>query len=148
MLQRVELALGRADAGNAGALVAEEILRVGPALAFLSDQVRNRHLHVLEEDLVDLVLLVQRDDRPDGDAGRVHVDEEKADALLLLHGGVGTHQAEDHVGVLGERRPGLLAVHDIVIAVANGAGLERGKVRPRAGLGVALAPPVVVRPNT
>src|SRR6188508_2245457 len=39
--------------------------------------------------------------------------------------------------------PGLLAVDDVEVALALRAGLERGQVRTRAGLGKALAPPVV-----
>ncbi len=56
---------------------------------------------------------------------------------------VGAHQAEDQVGVLRQRRPGLLAVDDVVVAVALGRGLERGEVGARARLGEALAPPIV-----
>src|SRR4029453_13321981 len=41
-----------------------------------------------------------------------------------------------------ERVPGLLAVHHVVIALPFGARLERRKVGARAGLGIALAPPV------
>ena len=47
--------LDAADAGDVGALVAEQVLGVGPALVLLADQVLDRHLHVVEEDLVDLV---------------------------------------------------------------------------------------------
>ena len=52
-------------------------------------------------------------------------------------------KAEDPVGVLAERGPGLLAVDDVVVAVALRRGLERGEVGAGAGLGEALAPPVV-----
>ena len=82
-------------------------------------------------------------DRPHGDAGRLHVDEQERDAFLLLRRRVGAHQAEDPVGVLRERRPGLLPVDDVVVAVAHGARLQRGEVGARARLGKALAPPVV-----
>src|SRR3954467_73577 len=58
-------------------------------------------------------------------------------------GGVGAAEAEDHVGVLGERRPGLLAVDDPLVALAFGLGLQRGEVGAGAGLGEALAPPIV-----
>jgi len=44
-----------------------------------------------------------------------------------------------------QRGPGLLAVHDVVVALALGAHLDRREVRSRARLGVALAPPVVER---
>src|SRR6185312_15027508 len=44
---------------------------------------------------------------------------------------------------LGQRGPGLLAVDDVLVALALGLGLERSEVRSRAGLRKALAPPVV-----
>ena len=56
---------------------------------------------------------------------------------------VGADQAEDPVGVLAERRPGLLAVDDPVVAVADGGGAQRGQVGAGVGLGEALAPPDV-----
>ena len=52
-----------ADAGVVGALVAEQKFGVGPALVLLADQVVHRHLHIVEEDVVDLVLAIERDDR-------------------------------------------------------------------------------------
>ena len=77
--------------------------------------------------------------------GRAHVDQQEADALLLLHRRVGAHQTEDHVGVLSERGPGLLAIHDEVVVLAHRAGLDRREVGAGAGLRVALAPPVLLR---
>ena len=53
------------------------------------------------------------------------------------------HEAEDPVGVLAERRPGLLAVDHPVVAVADGGGAQRGEVGAGVGLGEALAPPDV-----
>ena len=37
---------------------------------------------IVEEDLGELLLAVHRLDRPDGDAGRVHVDEQRGDAFV------------------------------------------------------------------
>ena len=56
---------------------------------------------------------------------------------------VGAHQAEAPIGEVRGRGPDLLAVDDVVVAVALGRGLERGEVRAGAGLGKALAPPIV-----
>src|SRR5258708_31416749 len=39
---------------------------------------------------------------------------------------------EDHVGVLRQRRPGLLAVDDVFVALALGLGFQRGEVRSGA----------------
>ena len=52
---------------------------------------------------------------------------------------VGAHERVHRVR--GERlRPQLLAVHDVLVAVAHGAALQRGEVGAAAGLGVALRP--------
>ena len=111
----------------------------------LADQVLDRHLDVVEEHLVDLASAVHGLDRAHGDAWRLHVDQDEGDAELLLGGGIGAAQAEDPVGVLRQRGPGLLAVDDVVVALAHGRGLEAGEVGAGAGLGEALAPPVVER---
>src|SRR5690606_38241325 len=37
---------------------------------------------------------------------------------------------------------GLLAIHDVVIAVAHRRGLHRGEVGTGPGFGIALAPPI------
>src|SRR5439155_4889744 len=103
-------------------LVAEQELRVRPALVLLPDELISRHPDVVEEHLVDLVPAVNEPDRADGHTGRVHVDEQERDAALLRRLGVGAGQAEDPVRVLREGRPGLLAVDDVVLTVAYGRG--------------------------
>lgn len=59
--------------------------------------------------------------------------------------GIGAAQKEAPVGVLRKRRPGLLAVDDVVVAVPHGSGLEIGKVRACARFRIALAPPHIAR---
>src|SRR5262249_14332546 len=49
-------------------------------------------------------------------------------------------EAEDHVGVVRRGRPDLLAVDDEVVAVLDRRGAERGQVRARLWLRIALAP--------
>src|ERR1700692_4047808 len=142
-LEPRELALGYADAGNIGALVAEQKLSVGPAAVFFADAVFDRHAHVLEPHLVDLVAAVQQHDGPDGDAGTLHIDQQEGDAGLLLGLRVGTHQTKDPIGILTERIPGLLAVDDVVISVAHGTGLQRRQIRARAGFRIPLTPPLL-----
>ena len=78
------------------------------------------------------------------DARRLHVDQQERDAFLLLGVGIGAHEGKDHVGPVRHRRPDLLPVDHIVVAVANRARLEAGEVRAGAGLRVALAPPGLV----
>src|SRR5204863_3718699 len=50
---------------------------------------------------------------------------------------------EDHVGVLCQRGPGLLAIDDIFVALPLSLGLQRSEIGARTRLGEALAPPVV-----
>ena len=59
---------------------------------------------------------------------------------MLLRRRIGAHQAEDPVGIVGIGRPDLLAVDDKIIAVAFGAGLQRGEVGAGIRLGITLAP--------
>ena len=64
-----------------------------------------------------------------------------------FRGRIGAHQAKDPVGMLRQRGPGLVAVDDIMIAVAHRLGADRGEVGARARLGIALAPPVLAGQN-
>src|SRR5258705_691567 len=59
---------------------------------------------------------------------------------MLFGRRIGSHQAEDPVGVVGVGGPDLLAVDDKIVAVALGAGLQRGEVRSGIRFGIALAP--------
>ena len=48
--------------------------------------------------------------------------------------GIGAHQAEDPVGVLAERGPGLLAVDDVVVALrARRASCSDARSEPEPG---------------
>ena len=114
--QRAHAALGGRHLGDAEPLVGQQELGAGPALVLLADQVGDRDLHVVEEHVVHVMGAVEHDDRPHGDARRLHVDQQEGDALLRLGVGIGAHQAEDPVGPMGERGPGLLAVDDVVVA--------------------------------
>ena len=55
---------------------------------------------------------------------------------------VGADQAEDLVGELAQRGPGLLTVDDVVVPIADGARLEAGQIGAGTRLGIALTPPV------
>ena len=79
--------------------------------------------------------------------GRLHVDQDEADAVLLALGLAGAHQREHAVGVMRMRGPDLGAVDDVVVAVAHRARLQRGEVGARARLGIALAPIVLAGEN-
>src|SRR3546814_20914560 len=81
----------------------------------------------------------QRDDRLDLDAGRVHLEQDKSDTLLRLDIRIGAHEAEHAIGEMRVRRPDLRSVQYIIVAVADRAQLQRGKVGPRSRLRIALA---------
>ena len=102
-----------------------------------------RHAHVLEEHLAELGVVGHLAQRTDGDAGRLHVDEQQADALVLRRVGLGAAEEEAPVGDVGVAGPHLLAVHDVVVAVTLRPGAERRQIGARAGLGEALTPELV-----
>src|SRR5204863_27590 len=122
------------------ALVGEGGVRHLPAGVQQTHQVRARHAHVLEEDLVEAGVARHLHERAHADAGRLHVDQEVGDAGVLGRVGVGAHQAEHPVGVLRVGGPYLLPVHDELVAAELRARAERRQVRARARLRVALAP--------
>ena len=72
--------------------------------------------------------------------GVLHVEQEVRDALVLGRVGIGAGQQHHPVGHVGERRPHLLAVDDVVVAVLHRPRLQRGQVGAGVGLRVALAP--------
>ena len=74
---------------------------------------------------------------PHLDAGRVHRHDDLADAGVRRALRRGAADQVAVVGDLAEAGPDLLAVDDEVVAVAHGAGLQRGEV----GAGVGLAHP-------
>ena len=75
--------------------------------------------------------------------GRLHVDQQAADALVLGGVGVGADVELAPVGVAAQAVPGLLAVDHEVVAVEPGR--VRSEARSRAGVGLrhALAPDLV-----
>ena len=80
-----------------------------------------------------------KQDRPRLDARALHVDQQEADALVLLRR-VGAHQAEAPVGEMRAARPDLLAVDQVVVALVLGLGLQAARSDAGARLGEALAP--------
>ena len=105
-----------------------------PAVVDGADHVLRRHPHVVVE-LRAEGLAVERHARPDGDAGRVQIDHQHADAGVLLRLRIGPHRKPHVVRLVAAGRPQLLAVDDPVVAVADRAGAERGEV----GTGLRLA---------
>jgi hypothetical protein len=135
-------ALVLADAGQLEALELQQRLGHAPARVLLADALVHGHTHPIEENLAEHVPAVDATDGPHADAGAAHVHQQEADAGLRPCLGVGAHQAEHHVGVLRVGGPDLGAGDDVVVALAHRPRAQRGQVRARIGLRVALAPPL------
>src|SRR3546814_16039815 len=76
------------------ALIAKEMLGIVPAFALLADPIFHGDADIVEKDFIGITAAVDRFDRPHGDAGRFHIDEQEGDALLLAAAIVGAHQRE------------------------------------------------------
>ena len=127
--------------------MSQQRLRHSPALADLPHHVFGGHADVVEFHFVQAVVIVDRDDRVHLDTFTLHIDQDERNALLLLAGVIGAHQAENPVGVLGIRRPDLGAVDNEIIAIALCFGFETRQVRARSRLGVTLTPPIFTLEN-
>ena len=79
------------------------------------------------------------------DAGLVHVEDQPGDALVLRRVGVGAHEQLAVVGDVGAGAPDLLAVDDVLVAVAHRPGAQRREVGAGLRLGEALAPDALAR---
>src|SRR5206468_5983920 len=80
------------------------------------------------------------DERADGDAGRLHVDEEEAEPAMPRRLEVGARDEDAPVGEAGVAGPDLLSRHEEDVAAELGAGAAGGEVRAGVRLGEALAP--------
>ncbi len=126
--------------GERHPLVAERHLRQAPAVVLLADDLVRRDADAVEEHLVEHRGAVHLPDRPHGDARCAHVDDEVRDAPVLLGRCIGAREQDPVLGDVGERRPDLLAVDDVFVAVALGAGRQRREVAAGGGLAEQLAP--------
>ena len=103
---------------------------VAKALALLADEIVRRHPHVLEKHLGGGVIH-HGADRPNGQAlalDLAHVDEEHRKAggarSLACSRGVVRASSSIEIGMFGARGPDLLAVDDVVFAVADRRGAQ------------------------
>src|SRR5262249_14333785 len=81
--------------------------------------------------------------RPHLDAGQLHVDQQHGQPGLLRTLVRGPGEQEAVVRQVRDRRPDLLPVDYVDVAVARGAGAQRRQVGAGVGLGVAGAPGVL-----
>ncbi|MCY1222161.1 hypothetical protein D9M72_342420 [compost metagenome] len=116
-----------------------------PAGAFRSQAVFHRHAHVVEEDLGETGLAVELADRAHGDARRIERHQHEGQPVVSRRGRIGAEQPEQPVRPHRPRRPDLLAVDDVVIAVAARAAADRGHVGTGVRLGPALRPDMLAR---
>ncbi len=134
---------GLADAdclrANQHALGVQPVQEVVEALALLADAILKRHLQAVDEHLVGVDRLAAHlVDLGDLDLGAVEIGVEERQPvrrLLALLLGRGARDQQHLVGDRGGRREGLLAVHDVAVAVALGLGVECRGVEAGVGLG-------------
>ena len=94
----------------------------------------DRHLDVVEEDLVELALPGDLAQRADLDARRVHRDREHRDALVVRRVRVGADERDAPVGEARVRRPHLLAGDAVDVAALLGRGSRaRARSLPASG---------------
>src|SRR5439155_7118191 len=92
------------------------------------------------EDLVEPGDARHLDERPDGDARALHVDQEERDPLVLGRPEVRARDQDAPLGEARVARPDLLAAHVERIAAELGAGPHGGQVGAGVRLREALAP--------
>ncbi len=95
-----------------------------PALVLGADQVRAGHAHIFKKDLVELGVAGHLHQRPQAEAGRLHIDHQTADALVLGGVRIGAHKQLDVVGAVGKAGPDFLAVDHKIVALFNSSGLH------------------------
>src|SRR5918995_3926130 len=130
------------EPGGADALVPERAHRDLPALAFLAEPAVGRDAGVGEPHLVEELVAGDVADRAAFDPRRVHVDDKRGDALVLDAAldrlRVRPQQEQAPVGEMRRRDPDLLAIHCVLVAVADGCRAQVGQV----GAGFRLAEPL------
>ena len=125
------------------ALVRERRVGDRPSVVQRADELIVGHEHLVEEHLVELGVAGDLHERPHLDAGRLHVDDEIRDALVLRRVGVGARQADAPARELRVRRPHLLAREQPAVVDAHRARLQRREVGAGVGLAEELAPDLV-----
>src|SRR3546814_8604001 len=66
-------------------------------------------------------------DRPDRDARQIQRHQNEREPVMTARFGIGAKHAEQPIGPDRARRPGFLAIDDIVIAVTHGLAADRSE---------------------
>src|SRR5262245_15510306 len=127
---------GVAEGGEPDPLVVELERDEAPAAVLLADEHVDRHAHVLVVGHAG-VAVVHRVDRRRRETRELRVDDQDRDTLVARRVGVRARREPDVVGLVGAAGEDLGPVHDVVVALAQGRGLERRQVGPGLGLAVA-----------
>ena len=101
------------------ALGAQRRLRDLPSRVLGADEVGGRDPDVVEEHLAEVRIPDRVADRPHVDSGCGHVHQEVRNALALGSVGIGAGQQQAPVGMHTAAGPQLLAVDDVVVALAS-----------------------------
>ena len=129
--------LGVAEAGNAAhSLQSRNFAQSQPSVS--SRQGFRPAPDIVEKHLVDLAAAIHGEDRP-AEMPWVFMSMRMKEMPCCFSASGSVRTDENPVGILRQRGPGFLAVDDVVVALAHGLGLERGKVGAGAGLRKALA---------
>ncbi len=135
----------RLNRGSRSPFEAEQCVGDRPPVVDPTEDVVLGRLGIGVEDLVEVAVTGDVDDRANLDARLIHGHEQERDAGVFGDIGVGPAEREDHVGVPAGGGPDLLAVDDPLVAVELGLAAEPGEIATGIGLGVALAPEVGCR---
>src|SRR5262249_55154083 len=101
-----------------------------------------RHTDVFEEDLVEVVAVGGVVDTLDADPGRARIDDEGANSFVLWRIPVSSPEQDHAIRVGGVGCPDLLTVDDLVVTLANSAGLHAAQIRAGPRLADARAIPL------
>ncbi len=115
-------------------------MTISPTPVLFAQPAPGRHPYVGEEHLEEGVLPHQPIDAADLDARGRHRHQKDGDPGVALARLITTGEQEAVVGPVRVRRPDLLPVDDVVIAVTHRLGAQAGQVGPGVGLGKPLAP--------
>ena len=110
-----------------------------PAVVDVAEAVVIGHAHVVEEDLVEARAAGHLPQRTHLDAGRLHVDDEAGEALVLGQVGIGAGDDLADVAVVRAGRPHLLTGDHPLVTVADCSGLQAGQVAAGTRLAEQLA---------